>query len=114
MVVTDRSFGDEFYSEQRPIRLDDGTCTVSNTKIVQKQPTGWSLTIQHAVQKAVVKNVEVTIKDTPMTALVVDDGVGQATVEDFVIHTPDGTRQKRKSFGMVGQHSRTCFSMASK
>ena len=88
VVVTDRSFGDAFYSEQRPIRLDDGTCKVSNTKIVQTKPTGWSLTIQHAVQKAVVKNVEVTIKDTPMTALVVDESVDQATVEDFVINTP--------------------------
>ena len=88
VVVTDHSFGDEFYSEQRPIRLDDGTCTVSNTKIVQAKPTGWSLTIQHAVEKAVVKNVEVTIKETPMTALVVDDDVGQAIVKDFVINTP--------------------------
>ncbi|WP_227380022.1 hypothetical protein [Haladaptatus halobius] len=88
VVVTDRSFGEEFYYEQRPIRVDDGTCTVSNTKIIQKKPTGWSLMIQHAVQKVVVKNVEVTIKDTPMTALVVDEGVSQATVQDFVIHTP--------------------------
>ncbi|SIR94316.1 hypothetical protein SAMN05421858_4726 [Haladaptatus litoreus] len=88
VVVTDHSFGDEFYSEQRPIRVDDGTCTVSNTKIVQKKPTGWSLTVMHAVEEAVVKNVKVTIKNTPMTALVVDDGVGQATVDDFVINTP--------------------------
>jgi hypothetical protein len=96
VVVTDRSFGNEFYYEQRPIRIDDGTCTVSNTKIIQQKPTGWSLTIQHAVRKAVVKNVKVTIKNTPMKALVVDDGVGQATVTDFVINTPGWTASKAR------------------
>ncbi len=96
VVVTDRSFGEEFYYEQRPIRIDDGTCTVSNTKIVQTKPTGWSLTALHGVEKAVIQNVEVTIKDTPMEALVVDEGVGQATVKNFVIKTPGWNATKAR------------------
>lgn len=86
-VVTDETFG-KYYFEQRPIRLDNGTCRVEDTRIVQKKPTGWSLTVQHAVESAIVKNVDIAIHDTPMPALVIDPGAGRVRVQDVSIKTP--------------------------
>ncbi|GAA0260500.1 hypothetical protein [Haladaptatus pallidirubidus] len=83
-----------FYFEQRPLRLDGGTCTVSNTQIKQLLPTGWSVTVQHAIEQATLKNVSVGIYKHPQLALVVDDGVGRCTVNGFNVKTNgwQGTR----------------------
>lgn len=86
-VVTDEQFG-KYYFEQRPIRLDNGSCSIKNTQIIQNKPTGWSITVQHAVEKADLKNVDVVIHDTPMAALVIDDSAQNVTVRDFHVRTP--------------------------
>ncbi len=86
-VIIDQAFGEEFYHEQRPIRIDDGTCTVRNTRIIQRQPTGWSLTVLHGVQNATIQNVSVEIFNQPQLALVVSDEVGKCTVDGFSVQT---------------------------
>ncbi|SHL60026.1 hypothetical protein [Haladaptatus paucihalophilus] len=87
-VVTDSNFDKkEFYFEQRPLRLDGGTCTVSNTQIKQLLPTGWSVTVQHAMEKATLKNVSVEIHKQPQLALVVDNAVNRCTVNGFAVQT---------------------------
>ncbi|RBI58318.1 hypothetical protein DMJ13_27360 [halophilic archaeon] len=87
-IVTDQSFDEDYYFEQRPIRLDDGTCSVTDTKIVQKVPTGWSITVQTGVEKARLRNIDVTIQGTPTMALVIDEGAGDVRVQNVSIRTP--------------------------
>ncbi|RBI60126.1 hypothetical protein DMJ13_19720 [halophilic archaeon] len=86
-VVTDEKFS-KHYFEQRPIRLDNGSCSIKNTQIIQKKPTGWSITVQHAVEKAVLNNISIAIYNTPMTALVIDPAADSVVVKNVDIKTP--------------------------
>lgn len=87
-VITDSNFNKtEFYFEQRPIRLDGGTCTVENVRIKQILPTGWSVTVQHAMEQATLKNIRVEIHKHAQLALVVDDAVNRCTVNGFAVQT---------------------------
>ncbi len=97
-VIIDQSFGNKFYYEQRPIRLDDGSCTVKNTQIIQKKPTGWSLTVLHGVQKALIENVSIAIHETPTKALVVDDAANNVTVRNMQVQTPGWQATKNMLF----------------
>ncbi|RBI59538.1 hypothetical protein DMJ13_22430 [halophilic archaeon] len=86
-VVTDEVFDEDFYFNQRPIRLDHGSCTVKNSQIIQRKPTGWSLSVLHQVNQATIKNVSVTIYNKPQTALVIDEAVPNVTVNGLNIKT---------------------------
>ncbi|SIR92790.1 hypothetical protein SAMN05421858_4605 [Haladaptatus litoreus] len=94
-VVTDSNFEKtDFYFEQRPIRLDGGSCTVENVRIKQLLPTGWSVTVQHAMEQATLNNIHIEIHKQPQLALVVDDAVNQCTVNGFAVRT-EGWRGTR-------------------
>lgn len=87
-VITDESFDKDFYFEQRPIRLDQGSCTVRNTKILQKVPTGWGITVQTKINRAAIRNVQMEIHNQPQLALVVDDSATNVSVKNLSIRTP--------------------------
>lgn len=85
-VVVDKQFG-EYYFSQRPVRIDNGSCRMENTRILQKNPTGWGVTVQHAVKDARLKNIYLEQHNKPQLALVIDDTVGYCSVKDFEIVT---------------------------
>jgi hypothetical protein len=85
-----------FYYEQRSIRLDNDSCTVKDApKNVQKTPAEWRITVQHAFQQATVENVSITIYDSPMKVLIIDDGATNVRVRDVRSQTPGwkGTKE---------------------
>lgn len=86
-LITDEVFDEQFYFEQRPVRLDGGTCTLTNTKIIQPVTTGWSITVQHAIDKCLIDGVTIEMHQ-PELGLVVDDGANNVTVRNLTFKTP--------------------------
>ncbi|RBI58582.1 hypothetical protein DMJ13_25975 [halophilic archaeon] len=86
-VIVNKQFG-KYYFEQRPVRLDHGSCSVEDTRIIQKNPTGWSLTVLHGVTRARLKNLRITIHDQPTPALIISPGADRVRVQDVSIQTP--------------------------
>ncbi|MFB9807052.1 hypothetical protein ACFFQF_18255 [Haladaptatus pallidirubidus] len=66
-----------------------------HTQIVQKKPAGWNITVQHAIQQATIENVSITIYDSPMKVLIIDDGAPNVLVREVRSQTPGwkGTKE---------------------
>lgn len=86
-VITDESFDDDFYFEQRPVRLDGGHVKLKNTKILQKVTTGWSITVQHGIDSALIDMVDIEIHQ-PEQGLVIDDAASNVTIKNVDFSTP--------------------------
>lgn len=60
---------------------------MENVRIKQILPTGWAVTVQHAMEQATLRNIQVEIHKHAQLALVVDDAVNQCTVNGFAVRT---------------------------